>query len=191
MQTGDGRHVGTAVQAIHRAQMLFYFFGRVWPDGDVDTNVTTSGKTYKTSFTTSNGRVTPYAVVTPPGYDDAGNASKTYPVVYLMHGYGMKPEDLAGVSIVASAAMVNENVPPERRMQKMIIVYVDAVCRPGGDVNDPNGAHPLTGDLCEEGAFYVDHPDGLYQGEQMLSELQAKIEKDYRARPPGDVDVIQ
>jgi len=50
---------------------------------------------------------------------------------------------------------------------------------------------PLTGDLCEEGTFYTDHPEGQYQGEQMLMELQAKIEKDYRTKAPADIDVIQ
>src|SRR5207237_3867923 len=35
-QTGEGRHVGTVDQAIHRAQMLFYFLSHTFPNGDTD-----------------------------------------------------------------------------------------------------------------------------------------------------------
>ena len=188
--TGDGRHVGTVLQVIHRGQMMFYFFSRAWPQGDVDTDVN-PGKTIDSMFTTSSGRVTPYTVFTPPGYYDERNATKGYPVVYLGHGYGMKPEDLAQIAVIAQNAMIDDRVPPAERMQKMIIVFVDAVCRPGGDLNSASETVPLTGDLCEEGGFYTDHPEGSYKGEQMLIELQARIEKEYRTKAPADIDVIQ
>ena len=65
------------------------------------------------------------------------------------------------------------------------IVAIDAVCRPGGDVS--SGPLATTGDLCEEGGFYTDHPEGSYLGETMLSELEAEITSKYRARPPADL----
>jgi len=85
--------------------------------------------------------------------------------------------------------MVNSSVDPARRMQKMIIVLVDAVCRPGGDLNDPRETIPLGGDLCEEGTFYTDHPEGSYLGETMIQELEAELASKYRVRPAADVVV--
>ena len=67
--SGDGRHVGSAIQAAHRAQMMFYAFSRMWPGGDRATDVT-SGDTRDFTFTTPTGRESAYTVVTPPGYYD-------------------------------------------------------------------------------------------------------------------------
>jgi len=182
--TGDGRHVGTALQATHRAQTLFYFIDRVWPNGDRDLNVGGAPDPINDMFTAKNGRVTPYTVVLPPGYNDAGN-SKTYPVVYFMHGYGMDPMSLGVIGVLGTSAMVN----PKKPMQKFIIVVVDGKCRPGGDIN--SGPLPIDGDLCEEGTFYGDHPDGTAKAESQLLELQTIIESKYRIRAPADLMVTQ
>jgi hypothetical protein len=185
-RTGDGRHAGGAQQAIHRAQTLFRWIGSRWPDGDralekLDYN----GSLRNETLTLSTGRQVPYTVLLPPGYMEAKNAGKRYPVVYVGHGYGMDPEALGPVGYIAQTMMVDDKTPEERRLVKFIFVAVDAKCRPGGDVK--NGALPTDGDLCEEGAFYVDHPDGLYKGAKMLEELDAKISADYRTRGPEDV----
>lgn len=187
-ETGEGRHVGTVEQAVHRGQMLFYFVSRAWPDGDTDVDVS-PGRTVDAMFTAKNGRQAPYSVVLPPGYDDEKNANRRYPVFYMGHGYGMKPEDLAQVAIVASNAMVNGSVPPERRLQKFIMVFVDGMCRPGGDIK--NAPLTMEGDLCEEGIFYAEHPDGSAKAETHLLELQDLVESKYRVRAPADIDVVQ
>ncbi len=184
-QTGDGRHVGTVLQATHRAQMLFYFLDSVWPDGDRDLDVGGAPDAIDDMFTAKNGRVTPYVVALPPGYADAKNATRTYPVVYFMHGYGMQPMDLGVITVLGSSAMVS----PKKPMQKFIIVVVDGACRPGGDIN--GGPLPPDGDLCEEGTFYGDHPDGTAKAEQQLLELQTIIEAKYRTRAAADVTVTQ
>ena len=54
------------------------------------------------TFTSVAGRQTPYAVFLPPGYNEAENATKRYPVVYFFHGYGMQPSDLIDLSSVFS-----------------------------------------------------------------------------------------
>ncbi len=195
--TGDGRHVGSALQAVHRGQMLFYALSHIWPDGDydvglgegriVDCDDPMSPCAASDTLVAQNGRPLPYVVVLPPGYDDPGREAKTYPVVYLMHGLGMDPHGFAGFAEVAQSAMANSSVPPEQRVQKMIMVMADAKCRPGGDVRD--GSLMMGGDFCEEGAYYSDHPDGTYLGQTQLLELQRFIESKYRVRAAADVEV--
>ena len=91
--TGDGRHVGTATQAVHRAQAIAVLprqplarrrsrrsrrsIGQLadrWPRSPPTT-----------------GRMIAVRVILPPGYTQPENASKRYPVVYFLHGYGMDP----------------------------------------------------------------------------------------------------
>ncbi len=186
--TGDGRHVGTATQAVHRAQLLMNWLGQRWPDGDrAIATADTAKSTINDMFTQTDGRVSPYTVILPPGYFTPENAAKTYPVVFLGHGLGMAPMDLSSIAVIAQNAMIDDRVEEVKRLPKFIVVVWDAKCRPGGDVTTT----PLdpTGDLCEEGAFSTDHPEGIYKGEQELVELQAEIEKKYRARAPADLMV--
>jgi hypothetical protein len=187
--TGDGRHVGTALQAVHRAQALMFFVGNRWPGGDRKIAPVDSSMAQKNDvFMASNGRMTPFTTVVPPGYFQPENATKRYPVLYFMHGYGMEPNQLAALSLVAQNAMVDDRVPEERRMQKFILVLVDGKCRPGGEVGD-QGPLPTDGDLCEEGTFYAEHPEGTAKGETILSELQAYVDANYRTKAPEDVAV--
>jgi hypothetical protein len=140
-------------------------------------------------FTTKNGRVTTYSVVLPPGYNDASRANNRYPIVYMFHGLGMDPQGFGQLAAIAGSAMVNTSVPASRRLQKFIIVIADGHCSPGGDIG--NGPLPTTGDLCEEGAYYSDHPTGLYQGSTQLIELEDLIESKYRVKAPADIQVVQ
>jgi hypothetical protein len=185
--TGDGRHVGTALQAVHRAQALLYYLSRTWPGGDRKIPPPDNMPAQKDDmFTSSNGRVNPFTVVVPPGYYQSQNANLRYPVMYFMHGYGMEPNGLAAISAVVREAMLDDSKPEADRMQKFILVFVDGKCRPGGEIGD-NGPLPTTGDLCEEGTFYTDHPEGTAKGETILDELQDYIDANYRTTPPGDV----
>jgi hypothetical protein len=186
--TGDGRHVGSAVQAVHRIQALLYFLASRWPGGDRALAPVDSARAQKDDMLmTAEGRPTPFTTVVPPGYFSPENANKTYPVIYFMHGYGMEPNQLAQIAFIAQNAMINPDVPESQRMQKFIFVLVDGKCRPGGDVG--SGPLPTDGDLCEEGTFYSDHPEGTAKGETILMELQTYIEANYRTRPPADITV--
>src|SRR5262249_16023236 len=110
INSGDGRHVGTANQLIYRAQSAFGWLNRRWPAGDLDDS-NDGGQIIKDlSFTSpTTGRVSPFALFLPPGYGKPENANKRYPVVYFLHGYGMEPQDVAALSGVFALNMQASN----------------------------------------------------------------------------------
>jgi hypothetical protein len=182
---GDGRHVGTAVQVVNRVTSLFAYINSRWPNGDraVENPLPTDLRGGQ-MFTGTSGRVNPFAIAVPPGYDQ--HPELRYPVIYFMHGYGQKPDDLIALSAIFANFMVDETRPVEKRFQKFIIVYVDGRCRPGGSL-------PLdgTGDQCEQGTFYTNSPvAGHAQMDQELSELMDYIDANYRTKAAEDVQVV-
>ncbi len=184
---GDGRHVGTAVQTVGRATTAFAWLDKHWPDGDRDDTLD-GGEIIKdlTYTSPSNGRVSPFGLFLPPGYNKPENAGKRYPVAYFLHGYGMEPQGLADLSAVFANYMTSEQ-PLEYRFQKFIIVYVDGRCRPqvDGVPVDP------TGDGCESGTFYTNAPlGGKGQLETNFLELMDHIDATYRTKKPSMAEVI-
>jgi hypothetical protein len=189
---GDGRHVGDALTLVWRIQTMFRWMSARWPNGDYeDADVSSEGENFQRGlkFTTSFGRETAYAIFLPPGYFQ--NETERYPVVYFMHGYGQDPDDLVDASVLFANYMVGPNYSKAERYQKIIAVYVDGRCNPGGKIQ--NG--PLVGgDMCEQGTFFVDSPpdrDNTAKMEQMLYELMDYIEANYRVKPAEDIAVIQ
>ncbi len=187
---GDGRHVGTGPQIINRVSTAFAWLNRKWPNGDREP-VQSSGQILKMqSFTPpTTGRPTPYALFLPPGYDLPANASRRYPVVYFLHGYGQEPDDLVVLSAVFETYMLDSGTLTEdQKFQKFIIVYVDGRCRPNVD----GVPVPAGGDLCEGGTFYMDAPAGGYaRMETNLLELMDYIDQQYRTRAPEMVEVVK
>jgi len=183
---GDGRHVGTANQIIYRVQTAFAWINQRWPDGNVDDTYDAGTILKDMTFTSpTTGRVSPFSLFLPPGYNKPENADKHYPVVYFLHGYGMEPQDLADLSAIFALNMQATN-PIETRFQKYIIVYVDGRCRPQKDgvPVDP------TGDLCEGGTFYLDAPlGGFARMETNLLDLMDHINANYRTRAPSAASV--
>jgi S-formylglutathione hydrolase FrmB len=180
IMAGDGRHVGTPQQIIARATTAFAWLNQRWPDGD-KTDTLALGTFKRTEMHTSptTGRVSPYAVFLPPGYDE--NPDARYPVVYFLHGYGQEPKDLIDLSAVFANYMISDQ-GLATRFQKMIIVYVDGRCRPqvDGVPVDP------TGDLCERGTFYMDAPlGGTARMETNMLELMDHIDATYRTKRPS------
>jgi S-formylglutathione hydrolase FrmB len=183
---GDGKHVGTTNQIIYRVQTAFAWINQRWPDGDYDDTLD-GGSIFKDlSFTSpTTGRLNPFSLFLPPGYDAPENAGKRYPVVYFLHGYGQQPSDLVDLSAIFANYMIS-TVPLESRFQKFIIVYVDGRCRPHntGVPVDP------TGDACEEGTFYMDAPlGGTARMEQNLLDLMDYIDANYRTKQASMADV--
>jgi len=78
-----------------------------------------------------------YLVVLPPGYDDPAYANVRYPVVYILHGYGQEPRDLAATVVLTA------NYMSTGTLQKMIFVYPDGKCYLGE---------------CRRANWYVDQP---------------------------------
>jgi len=176
---GDGRHVGTANQIIYRIETGFSFIDHRFPDGDrddaLDGGVLMKGLTFTSPHT---NRMSPYALSLPPGYNDPANATRRYPVVYVLHGYGQQPDDLISLSAVIANHMIATE-PLATRIQKFIIVYVDGRCRP-----EASGVPvPAGGDGCEGGTFYMDSPlGGTAEMEQNLLDLMDYIDQTYRTR---------
>ena len=184
--SGDGRHVGTANQLIYRVETALAWIDQRLPDGDRDDAID-GGVTMKDlSFTSPHtGRVSPFSLFLPPGYDKPENANKRYPVVYVLHGYGQQPSDLVALSAIIANHMIATN-PIETRVQKFIMVFVDGRCRPGHS----GVPVPLDGDRCEGGTFFLDAPlGGPAQMETNLLDLMDYIAATYRTRPPGAAQV--
>jgi hypothetical protein len=186
INNGDGRHVGTGTQIIYRVQTAFSWLNRRWPDGDFE-ETNDGGKIMKELTFTSptTGRVNPYAISLPPGYNKPENENRRYPVVYFLHGYGQQPDDLVGLSGVFAVNMIASE-PLETRFQKYIIVYVDGRCRPNRDGTpvDP------TGDRCEGGTFYLDSPlGGLARMETNMLDLIDYVDANYRTKTPSAAQV--
>lgn len=188
IRAGDGRHVGTATQVINRVASAFAWLDRRLVDGDRDDERDSGETRMAQTFTPSSGRATPYAIFLPPGYNAAANASRRYPVVYFLHGYGQEPDDLVALSGVFENYMIASDLPRERRFQKVIIVYVDGRCRPNVD----GVPVPAGGDGCEGGTFYMDAPGGgPAQMEQNLLELMDYIDATFRTKAAADVTVVK
>lgn len=183
---GDGGHVGAVQQIINRLLTATFLMSSRWPQGDrswVQWNIV--GLNYIEEFTDSYGRTAPYSVVLPPGYFDEDQQDQTYPVIYFLHGYGQKPEDLVATGIIFPNYMISEIVPDHLRMQKLIMIFPDGRCR-----SDPDPEEDLHGDDgCIRGTFYADswREDGP-QMESSFLELIEHIEANYRTRQPVVVD---
>jgi hypothetical protein len=187
IMSGDGRHVGTGNQIIYRAQTAFGWINQRWPDGDLDDTYDGGQIIRDLAFTSPNtGRMNPFSLFLPPGYNKPENASKTYPVVFFLHGYGQEPRDLVSLSSVFALNMIADN-PIESRFQKYIIVYVDGRCRPNRDGTPVEQG----GDLCERGTFYMDAPlGGQARMETNLLDLMDHIDANYRTKKPSMASVV-
>jgi hypothetical protein len=181
IENGDGRHVGTAQQLIDRITTMFAWINHRWPGGDRAIAPQTSDNFLYDQHLISptSGRDTPYAVFVPPGYFE--NEQLRYPVVYFLHGYGQEPDDLIAVSGIFANYMIDPDREEAKRFQKMIIVYVDGRCRPGGS----GVPTPAEGDGCEQGTFYMDSPSSaVAKMETHLFELMDEIDLLYRTKQP-------
>lgn len=187
IMNGDGRHVGTGAQIIYRVRTAFAWMNQRWPDGDLDDEYGKSVLQDDLTFTSpTTGRVNPYGIFLPPGYEKPENANKRYPVVYFLHGYGQEPKDLVALSSIFELNMIATN-ELATRFQKYIIVYVDGRCRPNKDGTPVD----QTGDLCERGTFYMDAPlGGLARMETNLLELMDHVDATYRTKAPSAASVV-
>ena len=204
--SGDGQHVGTAQQLLHRLTTAFFFAGKAWPDGDRrqteearDNSAATSineqgvdcevaGHCEKIFTGPKTGRTGPIAVTLPPGYasKSAVDQNVRYPVAYVLHGYGQDPRDLEAVAAIMNNYMNGSDRSMATRMPKMIIVYVDGRCRMRAPAPGQKDGKPE----CIRGTFYMNsaRPDGS-QLDSWFDEVTDYIDKNYRTLPPSDVEV--
>lgn len=183
-ETGRGNHVGTAKEVLDRIRTTFAFASARWPDGDftgLQGSISDQGAEFEefvrveTFASDALDRDVPYVVVLPPDYFN--NPDARYPVMYFLHGQGMKATDLSASALLfLGPQMTSENDERKRRRksdwQKMIVVFADGECQVGE---------------CHTGTFYIDHKGvdgaGVRHGEALL-ELMRVIDAEYRTKLP-------
>jgi pimeloyl-ACP methyl ester carboxylesterase len=123
---GEGDHVGTTEQALHRFSLVFNFVASRWPALERPSTPTTLNGVQKSVVFPSSvlNAQWEYAISLPPGYDDAENANVRYPVAYLLHGYGMEPTGFVSTALVADTQVVN----PEVALRPVIYVFPYGRC---------------------------------------------------------------
>lgn len=188
---GDGGHVGTVDQLLHRMTSAVAMMSARWPGGNRVRSVDQACRELTPTcrhvnviteeFTSSVGRAGPYSLVLPPGYFEPENEDACYPIVYFLHGYGMDPEGLSATGLILWSYMNSQLVPASSRIQKMIFVFPDGRCR---------------GSECLRGTFYTDAPESTPDGAQMqtwLLDLDRYIREDrgIRVCAPRDVMVVE
>lgn len=187
IENGSGQHVGSVPEIISRLQTALYFIGSRWPEKDLRSLVKDSGQDAAPdaveceiagkcdyTFTDSRGRTGPVTVNLPPGYSHAEQQDRTYPVIYMLHGYGQTPEDL-GAAILFIGNWMNSSLDSQaHRLPKAILVYVDGRCR----TNDAGEAE------CIRGNFFTDSGrEGGMLAESWWLELMDYVDTRYRTRP--------
>ncbi|AKT40160.1 hypothetical protein [Chondromyces crocatus] len=191
IENGSGQHVGTASEILARLQAALYFAGSRWPEPELRRLVEKStdkpaenlerceiNGTCIFDFTSTFGRMGPVAVNLPPGYGHADLQTRRYPVIYLMHGYGQEPQDLAAAGLILQALMNDGQASTRSRLPKAIVVYVDGRCR-------ENAAGKAE---CLQGTFYGDSVrEQGPQMEQWMLELMDHV--DQRFRTLGETEV--
>ena len=192
VESGSGQHVGSAAEILARLQAALYFAGSRWPEPELRRLVApSSDKPAEVSdpcelsgtcifdFTSTFGRTGPVAVTLPPGYAHADLLARRYPVIYVLHGYGQEPQDLAAAGVLLQPFMNDGQVSAESRLPKAIVVYVDGRCREN-----------MAGKgECLQGTFYGDsvRGDGP-QMEQWMMELVDHIDQRFRTLGETQVD---
>lgn len=186
---GDGGHVGTVPQVANRLYAAIWRIQAAWPNLDRriipvqntidDVGRCANGYSCTFEFTSpSTGRRAPVGVALPPGYHRPENAGVRYPVIYLLHGYGMDPEGLAATGILVRQYMSSLDNASWQRPGKFILVFPDGRCR--------------AGDNCLRGTFYTDSPfSNAVQMERFFSDLYTFVETTYRVRAPEELEITE
>jgi len=217
---GDGAHVGTASQVINRFLTFLAFTSKRFPKWDKKpVSSSLSGLNQNRWFYSKalNG-YRRFTISLPPGYNDEENKDKRYPVVYLMHGYGMEPGDMGAAGSIFQTYMAQGALP------KFIIVYPDGKCCyrnmktdevECGCTDSPNNGMLLCVDKdgeerdvaesdlkreCNRGSFYTNAVSNIWAQkresddrfianyEDSLLDLIEYIDKTFRTRTPEEVE---
>src|SRR5262249_39850253 len=131
---GDGAHVGTPDQLLYRLETSVWFVQAQWPNADRsivlytgqadDAGMCAHGNYCSFDFhSTRANRTGPVSMYLPPGYHDVANASERYPVMFVLHGYGMDPTGLLGTALILGTSMVSGAIAEWQRPQKFIMVF--------------------------------------------------------------------
>jgi hypothetical protein len=195
IENGSGQHVGTPNEITKRLQSALYFIGSRWPDAPralapvskedpaegIDSCQLIGNCNFE--FKASDGRKGPVAVSLPPGYAHKARQKERYPVIYMLHGYGMEPDDLQAAIVFLTNWMNSGNDSRYSRLPKAILVYVDGRCRSAPDGSGKQNAE------CMRGTFFTDsiRSDGP-QMDRWWLELMDEIDKRYRTMGEATIE---
>jgi len=116
-----------------------------------------------------------FYVYTPPGYD--ASAKKTYPVLYLLHGFS---DDASGWTAVGRANVILDNLTAQGKAKPMIVVM-------------PLGYGTM--EMVRLGWSAWEHPELRNENftkfrEALLSEVMPRVESEYRVTKSRDARAI-
>ena len=103
----------------------------------------------------------------PPGYFDAQNADKRYPVVYVMHG---EPGTWTDCYLSGRVQVMTDRLIASGAIQPMILVAFDG--------SGPNGARDFTN--------FCNRADGYRTEDMITRDLVPDTDATYRTRPDAD-----
>lgn len=198
---GEGDHVGTNEQALFRFATVFNWAASLWPGLEKPPVPTQANGVQKSEWFQSKalGAKWEYAIALPAGYNDAQNATRRYPVVFMLHGYGMDPSSFVPSALVAD----NYVASPALALRPLIYVFpygrccwVNAAgqkdCRETDDDRREIGDLPGWERECNSGTFWINRrgytPDDATKYGDAFFELMDHIDATYRTLPAAEVD---
>ncbi|MBS1149061.1 MAG: putative esterase [Myxococcaceae bacterium] len=202
---GEGDHVGTIEQAVNRFYVMFNWAAATWPN--LERPLTPFGgasASERQKITWFDSKLLKakreYAIALPPGYDLPENKDKRYPVLFMLHGYGMDPKGFLGTSLITDSYVTDKDV----NFRPIIQVFPSGRCC---FVNQTTGAKDCreTDDTgrdidrlagwereCHSGSFYVNRrgytPDDVSLYGDAFFELMDHVDQTYRTQPAAEVE---
>jgi hypothetical protein len=197
--------VGTPGQAIDRFEVVFNWAAAMWPN--LPRPLTTmagdppEARQLVTSFDSKKLKAKwEYSIALPPGYNDPANKDARYPVVYLLHGYGMEPKGFMGTSLITDAFVTDTDV----QLRPIIYVYPNGRCcwinsadgsrdcREADDNGDQITRPSTWARECNSGTFWINRSgysadDQTLYGDALF-ELMDYVDATYRTLPAADVE---
>jgi hypothetical protein len=198
---GEGDHVGTNEQALFRFSALFNWAASLWPRLEQPPVPKLIDGEQKTTWFQSKalGAKWEYAIALPPGYNDPDNAKHRYPVVFMLHGYGMAPGAFLPSVLVADTYVAS----PQLALRPMIYVFPygrccwvkasgERDCRETDDMGRQLGSLSGWERECRSGTFFINRKgytpaDGTRYGDAFF-ELMDHVDATYRTQPSAEVD---
>ena len=121
---GDGKHVGSPGQALNRLVGFLAFAARRMPNPDIRKGggFTSDLSQELTFYSESMKARRNYTVILPPGYNDPQFEDLRYPVIYMLHGHGQEPSDLAPASVALAPFMI------DGQLARVLVVIPDGSC---------------------------------------------------------------
>ena len=192
--SGDGKHVGSGVDAVNRIATFLITAIRRMPEPDytiysLPDPIALFPSFYSPALHARRG----YTIAFPPGYWEPENAEVRYPVVYFLHGLGQDATDLAPAAFATGILM------SQGRLPKALLVFPDGACcfvdsetgrRECACGDNDNGVRQCVDPACEgeEASCNVRPiPDNRLQRECHRGSLYADMQTNRWGEPRSDL----